>query len=96
MSTATLNARQEITETSKFLTWLHETHGITVAELRQAHVDDYLAEGPSTRKHTRNFLHWHSYTHSRRRRVTTPYRKALTNPLLSEYDEDVLDGFGRG
>jgi hypothetical protein len=80
MTTATLKARQEITETGKFLTWLHDAHGSAIAELRQAHVDDYLAEGPSTRKHIRNFLHWHSRARGRGERVTTPTGKPSPTP----------------
>lgn len=76
-------ARQEITEAGKFLTWLHETHGIAIAELRQTHVDDYLAEGPSTRKHPE--LPPLALPHPGPRRTCHhPYRKALTNPLLTQ------------
>ncbi|GAA0994802.1 hypothetical protein GCM10009563_12470 [Subtercola frigoramans] len=84
MITACLTARQEITEAGKFLTWLNDTHNITADQLRQQHVDEYLADGPSTKKHIRNFLHWLSRSQSRRRRVTTSYRKAITTPLITQ------------
>ncbi|WP_440711752.1 site-specific recombinase [Herbiconiux sp. YIM B11900] len=84
MVTATLTARQEITETEKFLIWLDVTHGLTVAELRQGHVDEYLSTGTSTRNHIRTFLHWNSRNQGSHRRVTAPYRKALSNPLITQ------------
>jgi hypothetical protein len=84
MITATLNARQEITEAGKFLAWLGERHGLGHAAVQQAHVDEYVAGGPSTRKHVRNFLHWLNRTQRPRRRVTTTYRKAATTPLVTQ------------
>lgn len=43
------SARQEITETVKFLTWLHEAHQRTAATCTQTDVDEWLATGPTTR-----------------------------------------------
>ena len=40
------SAKQEITETLKFLTWLHETHHRTAATCTQQDVDEYLADWP--------------------------------------------------
>ena len=58
MDIATRSAMQEITEAGKFLRWLREEHGTVADGLQQAHVDEYLAEGTSARKHIRNFVHW--------------------------------------
>jgi hypothetical protein len=38
-------AKQEITETVKFLTWLHETHQRTAATCTQQDIDAWLAFG---------------------------------------------------
>lgn len=51
-------ARQEITESIKFLTWLHSTHGRTLASCLQQDVDEWLATGPTTRSKIRNLLAW--------------------------------------
>lgn len=50
------NAKQEITAAIAFLTWLHDEHGRTLNQCRQAHVDLWLAAGPTTRFTVRNFL----------------------------------------
>jgi len=49
-------AKQEITETAKFLTWLYESHGRTVAECTQTDIDTWLAAGPSTRSAIGTFI----------------------------------------
>ena len=52
------SAKQEITETIKFLTWLHETHHRTAATCRQQDIDEWLATGPTTRTKIRTFVVW--------------------------------------
>ena len=84
MDTATQSAKQEITEAGKFLRWLLEEHGTVAGGLQQVHVDEYLAEGTSTRKHIRNFVHWLRPGRSRRRTVTAPYRTAKSTPMLTQ------------
>ncbi|HUH70510.1 MAG TPA: recombinase XerD [Mycobacterium sp.] len=54
----TRTAKQELTETMKFLAWLHETHQRTAATCRQQDVDEWLAAGPTTRYHVRAFFAW--------------------------------------
>ena len=54
----THSAQQEITETIKFLTWLHEHHHRTAASCRQQDVDEWLATGPTTRTKIRTFFAW--------------------------------------
>ena len=54
----THSAKQEITETIKFLTWLHETHHRTAATCRQQDIDEWLATGPTTRTKIRTFIVW--------------------------------------
>lgn len=40
-------SKQDITETIKFLTWLHGAYGRTAETCVQADVDEWLASGPS-------------------------------------------------
>lgn len=84
MGTATLAAKQEITEAGKFLRWLLEEHGAVADGLQQVHVDQYLAEGTSTRKHIRNFVHWLKPGRPGRRTLTAPYRTAKSIPMLTQ------------
>ncbi|MDJ0363422.1 hypothetical protein QMK32_24750, partial [Rhodococcus sp. H29-C3] len=56
MDNATRTAKQEITETGKFLIWLSESYHVTVDALTQAHVDEYFSTGTTTRMAARNFL----------------------------------------
>ncbi|QNE34318.1 hypothetical protein [Leifsonia shinshuensis] len=82
--TAALAARQEITEAGKFLIWLAEEHQTDPADINQAQIDQYLAEGTSTRKHIRNYLHWLNHQRPRSAHVTAPYRTAQTTPLVTQ------------
>jgi hypothetical protein len=52
------SAKQEITETIKFLTWLDTTHHRTAATCQQQDVDEYVAAGPTTRHLMRTFFVW--------------------------------------
>jgi hypothetical protein len=54
----THSAKQEVNETIKFLTWLHETHHRTAATCRQQDIDEWLATGPTTRTKIRTFVVW--------------------------------------
>ena len=84
MDTATRSAKQEITEAGKFLRWLLDEHSTVADGLQQTHVDEYLADGTSTRKHIRNFVHWLRPGRSRGRTVTAPYRTAKSTPMLTQ------------
>ncbi|MEW1986763.1 recombinase XerD [Pseudarthrobacter oxydans] len=50
------SAKQEITETIKFLDWLWQTHTRTAATCTQQDVDTWLTTGPTTRKAIRTFF----------------------------------------
>lgn len=50
------SAKQEITETVKFLLWLHDTYERTAATCTQQDVDEWLATGPTTRSAIRTFF----------------------------------------
>jgi hypothetical protein len=55
LNTTVRSAKQEITETGKFLVWLMTDHGLAVHGLRQGHLNQYLSDGPSTRYAIRTF-----------------------------------------
>lgn len=83
--TATHAAKQEITEAGKLLLWLRETHNVGVADIRQAHVDEYLSTGTTTRRHIRNYVHWLDPAHrAHARRIDVPYRQAKSTPMVTQ------------
>ena len=82
MDNATRTAKQEITEATKFLTWLRTEHHTTIAHLRQAHLDAYLSEGTTTRRTIRSFIQWRHRT-GIAARFTIRYRTARTTPLAA-------------
>jgi hypothetical protein len=77
------SAKQEITETVKFLLWLQETHQRTAATCTQQDVDEWLATGPTTRSAIRTF-----FVQARKTRLNTKiniqHRSARTSPSLSQ------------
>lgn len=83
MNYAARSAKQEITEAGKFLLWLLHEHGRTVSTLNQGHVDEYLAEGPSTRRHIRNFVRYLKRERTIKG-VDVPIRYARTTPMLTQ------------
>lgn len=77
------SAKQEITETIKFLTWLKLTHGRIVASCGQADVDAWLANGPTTRHAIRTFFVW-AVKNRTCTNITIGFRQAKTVPLLTQ------------
>ncbi|QQQ64414.1 hypothetical protein [Paenarthrobacter ureafaciens] len=77
------SAKQEITETIKFLVWLKVTHGRTVASCLQADVDAWLADGPTTRHAIRTFFVW-AVKNRTCTNITIGFRQAKTVPLLTQ------------
>jgi site-specific recombinase XerD len=82
MDNATRCAKQEITETGKFLRWLLDEHNTTIKDLQQAHLDAYLSEGTTTRTAIRNFIQWRTRA-GIARPFKTRYRTARSTPLIS-------------
>jgi hypothetical protein len=77
------SAKQEITETVKFLVWLHETHRRTTATCTQQDVDEWLATGPTTRSAIRTFF----VVAKKARldtRVAVQHRSARSSPSVSQ------------
>ncbi|MDQ7879446.1 hypothetical protein Q9R08_15750 [Microbacterium sp. QXD-8] len=53
--------------------------------MTQAHVDDYLADGPCTRKHIRNYVRWLIHDRaSSARRINASRRDAKSVPILTQ------------
>ena len=77
------SAKQEITETIKFLTWLKLTHGRTVASCVQADVDAWLADGPTTRHAIRTFFVW-AVKNRTCTNITIGFRQAKTVAVLTQ------------
>jgi hypothetical protein len=77
------SAKQEITETIKFLTWLEDTHGRTAAECTQHDVDAYLTSGPTTRHLIRTFFIW-AKSSKINTGVQIGFRQARTTPTITQ------------
>ena len=75
--------KQEITETVKFLTWLHQTRQRTAATCTQLDVAEWLATGPTTRTLIRTFFVIAKKTRLNTA-VTIRHRAARTSPSLSQ------------
>lgn len=77
------SAKQEITETVKFLVWLHETYQRTAATCTQHDVDEWLATGPTTRTAIRTFFVVAKKSRTNTN-VTIQHRAAKTSRSLSQ------------
>lgn len=80
---AVRSAKQEITETIKFLTWLDQEHHRTASTCNQPDVDSYLADGPTTRTLIRTFFVFARKTHMNRT-IIIGHRPARSVPDLTE------------
>ena len=89
MDNATRNAKQEITETGKFLIWLSDEHRATIDALTQDHIDEYFSTGTTTRMAARNFLQWRART-GIGKRYNLRYREARQTPLVSSHERLAL------
>lgn len=76
-------AKQEITETIKFLRWLDETHHRTAATCKQQDVDEYLVGGPTTRHLIRTFFVW-AKANKNNKSVQIGHRQAKTTRTLTQ------------
>lgn len=85
MNYAVRSAKQEITEAGKFLRWLLDEHARTAASFRQIHIDEYLSEGTSTRRHIRNFIQYLK-RETPGKDVQVAARLARTTPVLSQQE----------
>lgn len=79
----TRSAKQEISETIKFLTWLERTHQRTIADCTQQDVDEYLTSGPTTRHLIRTFFIWAKKS-KLNVAVLIGFRQAKTTPTITQ------------
>lgn len=77
------SAKQEITETIKFLTWLQATHDRTAADCTQQDIDEYLAAGPTTRHLIRTFFVWAKVSKINTG-VKIGFRQAKSTPTITQ------------
>lgn len=77
------SAKQEITETIKFLTWLDRTYQRPVNDCTQQNVDEYLVSGPTTRHMIRTFFVW-ARTAKLNVSVQIGFRQAKTTPAITQ------------
>lgn len=77
------SAKQEITETAKFLQWLWDAHRRTAATCTQQDVDEWRANGPTTRKLIQTFF---SFARSTRLNMGVDVGRytARTRPTLAQ------------
>lgn len=76
-------AKQEITETIKFLGWLWQTHQRTASTSTQQDVDTWLSTGPTTRKAIRTFFVFAKKTGTNTR-VEIGHYKAKSRPAITQ------------
>lgn len=91
-NTSVNSAKQEITAAGNFLAWLEAEHGITSLQVRQAHLDEYLSAGTSTRSRVRTFIVWLT----RKKDVANievPHRYSSAKPMMTQGQR--LDLIGR-
>lgn len=79
------SAKQEITETLKFLNWLNLTYGKQLSACTQQDVDEYLADGPTTRQLIRTFFVWADRAHVKDG-IVIGHRPARTTPAMTQDD----------
>ncbi len=75
------NAKQEITESGRLLSLLHE-QGTTLHECTQAQLDQWFSEGPTTRSAARTFINWARH-HRHVTGVVIPARTSQSSPLIT-------------
>ena len=77
------SAKQEITETVKFLQWLHTTYQRTSSTCTQQDVEEWFATGPTTRTAIRTFFVQAKKT-GLNTSINIQHREAKTSPSLSQ------------
>ncbi|RIJ69979.1 hypothetical protein D1871_20330 [Nakamurella silvestris] len=78
------NAKQEITVAANLLTYLAE-QGHTLQEMRQHHLDTWLAPGPSTRYTARTFVIW-AIANNQLPKIKFPHRHPKQTPVLDQQE----------
>jgi hypothetical protein len=84
---AFLRAKQQVTVAIDLLNWL-TGHGTSLAELSQAHLDLWQAEGPTTRRIAEHFLKWAIKTKAAPAGLTIVTHRRGTSPKLDKAGQD--------
>lgn len=84
-----LRSKQTVTVTIEFLNWLHD-HGIALKELRQEHLDVWLADGPSTRRFIDRFIPWAIKCRLVDPELTIARHRRGTSPKLPKSEQDAV------
>lgn len=79
---AAQTAKQQIAEASRFLSWLAARHTM-IGGCRQSDLDQWLAEGPSTRHQVETFISWAS-AKKLSPKLTTGAWPARSSPLITQ------------
>jgi hypothetical protein len=74
---------------SEFLNWLHD-HGIALEELRQEHLDAWLADGPSIRRFVVRFIPWAIKSKLVEPDLAIARHRRGASPKLSRSEQDVV------
>ena len=82
-----LRAKQTLTVAAEFLNWL-DSYGVTLKDLRQEHLDAWLADGPSTRRIIDRFLPWAIKGRLADPELTIKAHRRGTSPKLSKSEQD--------
>lgn len=82
-----LRSKQTVTVAIEFLNWLHD-HGIALGELRQEHLDVWLADGPSTRRLVDRFIPWAIKSRLVDRELSIARHRRGTSPKLPKSEQD--------
>lgn len=81
-------AEQENTVAGELLNHLERT-GVSFEQVRQAHIDAWLAPGPTTRYQARNFIRWAAKTR-RLPPLDIPHRQARSTQVLGQQERLTL------
>lgn len=76
-------SKRDITEALKFLEWLRDEHGRTIADCTQQNVDYWIATGPTTRHLIRTFVIW-CKKNEVNRSITLGHRQVKTVRVLTQ------------
>lgn len=71
----------------EFLNWLHD-HGLRLDDLRQDHLDAWLADGPSTRRFVDRFIPWAIKCRLIDPELTIARHRRGTSPKLSKSEQN--------
>jgi hypothetical protein len=86
---ASKHARAQVREAIRLTRWLH-TQALQLGDLRQDMLDEWLADGASTRRSVSAFIDWLGRAHPSPQRLQITWPPAATNPPIAS-DEQRLD-----